>query len=155
MSGQGPKSASTPSGFDAFTAIDQSALDAIPTGFCVCRTDSSLVRYNQRAVELWGKAPRLGDPSEQSTGTFRRYRPDGEAIHFDATPVARAMRSGERIIGAELVIERPDGTRVPVLMSVEPLKDAAGRVEGAVCSFQELTERKRAEEALRASEAEL
>jgi PAS domain S-box-containing protein len=155
MSGQGPKSASTPSGFDAFTAIDQSALDAIPTGFCVCRADSSLVRYNRRAVELWGKAPRLGDPSEQSTGTFRRYRPDGEAIHFDATPVARAMRSGERIVGAELVIERPDGTRVPVLMSVEPLKDAAGRVEGAVCSFQELTERKRAEEALRASEAEL
>ena len=36
-----------------------------------------------------------------------------------------------------------------------PLKDAIGRVEGAVCSFQELTERKRAEEALRASEAEL
>jgi len=35
------------------------------------------------------------------------------------------------------------------------LKDAEGRVDGAVCSFQELTEVKRAEEALRASAAEL
>ena len=59
------------------------------------------------------------------------------------------------MLGAEVVIERPDGSHVPVLMNVEPLKDQTGRVEGAVCSFQELTERKRAEDALRASEAEL
>ena len=67
----------------------------------------------------------------------------------------RALRTGEPVLGAELVIERPDGSRVPVLMNAAPLKDQTGRVEGAVCSFQELTERKRAEEALRASEAEL
>jgi PAS domain S-box-containing protein len=155
MSGQGPNTVSAPRGFGAFADIEQSALDAIPTGLCVCRTDSGLVRYNRRAVELWGRAPRLGDPSEQYGPTFRRYGPDGEPLHFDATPVARAMRTGERVIAAELVIERPDGSRVPVLMNVEPLKDGSGRVEGAVCSFQELTERKRAEEALRASEAEL
>ncbi len=155
MSGQGPGSVTAPIGFDAFLAIDQSALDAIPTGFCVCRADSGLVRYNKRATELWGKAPRLGDPSEQTNANFRRYRPDGESIEFDSTPVAGALRTGKRVIGAELVIERPDGSRVPVLINVEPLKDKSGRVIGAVCSFQELTARKRVEEALRASEAEL
>ncbi len=66
-----------------------------------------------------------------------------------------ALRSGEPVVGAELVIERPDGARVPVLMNVTPLRDQTGRIEGAVCSFQELTEHKRAEAALRASEAEL
>jgi PAS domain S-box-containing protein len=156
MSGQGPRTVAAPAaGFDAFVNIDQSALDAIPTGFCVCRADSGLVRYNKRAVELWGKAPRLGDPGEQTGANFRRYGPDGEPIVFDSTPVARALRTGGRVIGAELVIERPDGSRVPVLMNVEPLKDKSGHVAGAVCSFQELTERKRAEDALRASEAEL
>ena len=44
---------------------------------------------------------------------------------------------------------------MPVLMNAAPLKDQGGGTVGAVCSFQELTERKRAEEALRASEAEL
>ena len=58
-------------------------------------------------------------------------------------------------MGAEVIIEQPDGSRVPVLMNVAPLKSKSGRLQGAVCSFQALTERKRIEEALRASEAEL
>ena len=155
MTSQGPKTIAVPPGLDIFAAIDQRALDAIPTGFCVCRADSSLVRYNRRAVELWGRALPLGDPREQYGAEFRRYQPDGEALHFSATPVARAMRSGE-----------PRGRRRNYHRTArrlahsgadecKPLKDAAGRVEGAVCSFQELTEHRRAQDALRASEAEL
>jgi PAS domain S-box-containing protein len=147
--------ATTPLSLDAFKLISQSSLDAIPTGFCVCRTDCSLVRYNRRAVELWGRELPLGEPASRFSDDLKRYRPDGEPLHFDSTPVAQAMRSGELVTMAELVIEQPDGTRIPVLMNVQPIKDHAGRVEGAVCSFQELTERKRAEEALRESEAEL
>ena len=143
------------SGIDVFSDVEQAALDAIPTGFCVCTVGSGLIRYNKRAVELWGRAPRLGDPSEQFGSAFRRYGPDGEPVSFAAAPVGRALHSGEQVIGAELIIERPDGTRVPVLMNVAPLKDASGGIEGAVCSFQELTERKRAEQALRDSAAEL
>ncbi|MFZ0424460.1 MAG: PAS domain S-box protein [Xanthobacteraceae bacterium] len=156
MTGQGPEGVSAAAlGLDAFSDIDQRVLDAIPAGFCVCRADSGLVRFNRRAVELWGRAPPLGDPSDQHGATFRRFRADGERLDFGSTPVAAAMRSGKPIFGAELIIERPDGSRVPVLMNVQPVKDASGRVEGAVCSFQELTERKRAEEVLRRSEAEL
>ena len=91
---QGSEIASTKQGFAAFTHIDQSALDAIPTGFCVCRSDGTLARYNQRAVELWGRAPRLGDPNEVSAGNFRRYTPEGVPLQFAATPVAVVLRSG-------------------------------------------------------------
>jgi PAS domain S-box-containing protein len=155
MRGQGSEIASTKQGFAAFTNIDQSALDAIPTGFCICRSDGTLARYNRRAVELWGRAPRLGDPHEFSEGNFRRYTPEGVPLPFAATPVAVVLRSGVPVRGVELIIERPDGSQVPVLMNVAPLMDAEGGVDGAVCSFQELTELKRAEEALRASAAEL
>ena len=151
----GSKTAAPPPGLDAFSTIGQSALDAIPTGFCVCRADGGLVLYNRRAVELWGRTPRLGDPGEQYGPAFRRFGARGEPLRFDATPVAIVLRTGNPVIGAELVIERPDGSRVPVLMNAAPLKDRTGRIEGAVCSFQELTERKRVEDALRASEAEL
>ncbi|HEV2626536.1 MAG TPA: PAS domain S-box protein [Xanthobacteraceae bacterium] len=155
MHGQGSEIASMKQGFAAFTNIDQSALDAIPTGFCVCRSDGTLARYNRRAVELWGRALRLGDPREFSDGHFRRFTPEGVPLPFAATPVAVVLRSGVPVRGVELIIERPDGSQIPVLMNVAPLQDAEGRVDGAVCSFQELTELKRAEEALRASEAEL
>ncbi len=155
MRGQEPKTVSTPPGLDVFRTIDQSALDAIPTAFCVCRPDSGLVRYNRRAVELWGRAPPLEDPGDRHSASFRRYGADGAPLPFEATPVAIALRTGDSVLAAELVVERPDGARVPVLMNATPLKDQSGGTVGAVCSFQELTERKRAEEALRASEAEL
>jgi PAS domain S-box-containing protein len=155
MRGQRSRAAAAPSGIDVFIDLDQAALDAIPTGLCVCTAEGALIRYNRRAVELWGRAPRLGDPNEQRGSGFRRYQADGAPLPFTATPVAKVLRSGRPIVGAEVVIEQPDGTRVPVLMNVAPLKSRSGRPQGAVCSFQALTERKRIEEALRASEAEL
>src|SRR5277367_6945361 len=112
----------TPASLDAFTVIAQSSLDAIPTGFCVCRADTSLVRYNKRAAELWGRELPLGEPTVRFAGELRRYRADGEPLHFGATPVAQALRTGDRVTAAELVIEQPDGTRIPVLMNVQPLK---------------------------------
>src|ERR1700751_2163696 len=63
MSARRPKA--TPSDIDVFDTIDQAALDAIPTGLCVCTADAALIRYNRRAVELWGRGPRLRDRSEQ------------------------------------------------------------------------------------------
>src|SRR5580693_8063609 len=155
MRGERPKAAAAPFGIDVFNDIDQTALDAIPTALCVCTAEGALIRYNRRAVELWGRAPRLGDPNEQRGSGFRRYQADGAPLPFTATPVAKVLRSGRPIVGAEVVIEQPDGTRVPVLMNVAPLKSRSGRPQGAVCSFQALTERKRIEEALRTSEAEL
>ncbi|MGD0147679.1 MAG: PAS domain S-box protein [Xanthobacteraceae bacterium] len=155
MRGQRPKAAAAQSGIDVFIDLDQAALDAIPTGLCVCTAEGVLVRYNRRAVELWGRAPRLGDPKEQHGSGFRRYQADGAPLPFGATPVATVLRTGQPIVGAEVIIEQPEGTRVPVLMNVAPLKSRSGRLQGAVCSFQALTERKRIEEALRASEAEL
>ncbi|MGN6747316.1 MAG: PAS domain S-box protein [Xanthobacteraceae bacterium] len=155
MRGQGAHIATTQQGLGAFSAIDQAVLDAIPTGFCVCRADGALIRYNKRAAELWGRTPQLGDTGEFSETHFRRYTAQGVRLPFAATPVAVALRSGIPVRGVELLIERPDGSRVSVLMNAAPLTDAAGRIDGAICSFQELTERKRAEEALRASEAEL
>ena len=155
MSGQEFKTVSAPPALDVFRKVDQSALDGIPTGFCICRPDGGLVRYNRRAVELWGRTPPLEDSSVREDSSFHRYGADGAPLSFDSTPVAIALRTGQPIAGAELVIERPDGSRMPVLMNAAPLKDQAGRIAGAVCSFQELTERKRTEETLRASEAEL
>ncbi len=142
------------SDFDAFLAIKQSALDSIPTGLCLCAADGVLLRYNRRAVELWGRPPKLGDRAELGA-PFRRYAADGSPLPFSATPVARVLRTGERLLGVELIIERPDSSRVPVLMNVYPLTGLFGRIPGAVCSFQELTQRKIAEEALRASAEEL
>jgi len=123
MRGQRLKAAAAPFGIDVFNAIDQAALDAIPTGLCVCTAQGALVRYNRSAVELWGQALPLGDPIQQHDSGFRRYQADGAPIPFAATPVAQVLRSGRPIFGAEVIIEQPDGARVPVLMNVRAAQE--------------------------------
>jgi PAS domain S-box-containing protein len=145
----------TASTLAACLEVEQSVLNAVPTALCICDADGLLRRYNARAVALWGRAPRLDDWSGLDADPFRRFAADDAPLPFAQTPVGEVLRTGETTIDAELTIARPDGSRIPVLMSVAPLRDHSGRIEGAVCSFQEFTERKRAEDALRASEAEL
>ncbi|HET6343850.1 MAG TPA: ATP-binding protein, partial [Myxococcota bacterium] len=62
------------------------------------------------------------------------------------------LRRGEQILGAEYLLERPDGSRVPVLGSAAPVRDDAGKSYGAVGVFQDISGRVQAERALRASE---
>ena len=52
-----------------------------------------------------------------------------------------------------MVIERPEGSRITVLVNIRPLKNERGEVTGAINCFYDITRRKQAEEMLRRSEA--
>jgi hypothetical protein len=55
---------------------------------------------------------------------------------------------------AEVHIERPDGSRVIVIVNIAPLKDDQGEITGVINCFYDVTGRKQAEGALRESVAE-
>jgi PAS domain S-box-containing protein len=102
--------------------------------------------YNRRAAELWGREPQLGETGERYCGAFRLFSPDGSFLPHAETPMADVLRHGGHR-DEDVVIERPDGTRLTVRVSIAALRDAQGRIIGAVNAFQDVTERKRAEEA--------
>jgi signal transduction histidine kinase len=62
--------------------------------------------------------------------------------------MALALRDNQGYNEQEIAIERPDGSRRFALAHANPLRDAAGRIVGAVNILVDITERKRAEEAL-------
>jgi PAS domain S-box-containing protein len=65
------------------------------------------------------------------------------------------IRAGESIDHYETVRQRKDGTRIDVSLTVSPIRDGSGRILGAPKLARDTTDRKRAEEALKASEERL
>ena len=63
--------------------------------------------------------------------------------------------AGDKIVNLETDYLAKDGTRVPMLFSATVLKDKKGEIEGIVGIARDVTERRKAEEALRHSESEL
>ena len=66
--------------------------------------------------------------------------------------LARVL-AGESTSGAELQRARRDGTRIDIDLSTAPLRNASGEVVGVMSVIADVTERRRAERALVASEA--
>lgn len=131
-------------------------IDLLPTAVCVCEAPSGVIlRSNRRAAELWGREPTSGDLGERFCGAYRLYLTDGTPLPHARSPMADVLRSGEPARDREMVIERPDGSGVTVLASIEAIRGEGGRVVAAVSVFQDITGRKRMEQAFRASEERL
>jgi len=121
--------------------------EQLPFAIYVCDSDGLVLRYNRRAAELWGRSPKLGDPDERFCGSYRMFRPDGSLLPHHQCPMADVLRTGVSMRHQEVHIERPNGSRGIALVDIEPIKDSDGNIVGAVNCFQDITERKRSEEA--------
>jgi PAS domain S-box-containing protein len=75
----------------------------------------------------------------------------GEHYPEEECPIYAAYRDGTIHRGTDEVFWRKDGTSVPIEYVSSPIIEK-GEIKGAVVTFSDLTERKRAEEALRESE---
>ena len=135
--------------------LDQAALDAFPMAVYLCAGDGRIVRFNEKAAELWGRAPHLGDPHERFCGSFRLYRTDGAFLPHDECPMAAALEGGDSFHGQEVIVERADGERLTVLVNIAALRDENGQVNGAINCFQDITSRKQGEDGLRDSERQV
>ena len=120
--------------------------EQLPFAVYVCDRDGLVLRYNRRAAELWGRSPELGDPNERYCGSYRMYRADGSLLPHDQCPMADVLRTGVSVHEQEVHIERPNSLRGIVLVDIEAVRDGAGNIIGAVNCFQDITERRRAEE---------
>jgi PAS domain S-box-containing protein len=73
----------------------------------------------------------------------------------EETEILARLRRGERIDHFETVRVRKDGSLLDVSVSVSPVKDAAGNIIGAAKVARDISERTRADEAIRRSEQAL
>jgi PAS domain S-box-containing protein len=122
-------------------------LETLPAAAYTCDRDGMITYFNQRAVELWGRAPKVNDPEDRFCGSFRLFASDGTPIRHDRCWMALALQENKEFNGHEIIIERPDGTRVTALAHANPLRDDRGNLDGAVNVLVDISDRKAAEEA--------
>lgn len=124
----------------------QDLIEVLPAAVYVCNAEAVLVAYNRRATELWGRQPVLGDTDETYCGAHRLYQTDGTFLPHRETPMEQVLRTGEPALDKEVVIERSDGSRIPVLVNIAPLFGDDGELVGAVNCFQDLSAQKHGEQ---------
>jgi PAS domain-containing protein len=118
-------------------------VSAMPAAVYACDKEGIITYYNQQAVDIWGRTPDLDAPPWSFPDSCRIYRMDGSLLRPEDAPCREVLATGVPIVNCELLVERPDLSRVEVPANITVLRDAAGGVTGAVSIFQDVTELKR------------
>jgi PAS domain S-box-containing protein len=119
-------------------------MENLPIGVVVVDAQSRLRFANNSAIDMVGPSVLIetdGRPLPlYRIGELRPY-PDAD------NPLARALAGNTSIVHDAEV--RTDGREFPVEIAAAPIFDARGRISYAIATFSDVTERRRAEEALR------
>ena len=127
-----------------------------PMAVYSCDARGVIQDFNRRAVELWGRRPAPGESDERFCGSFKLFDTDGGFVSHEQRPMADVL-SGTiaEAVDAEVVIERPDASRIVVVANIRPLRNQRGEITGAINCFYEVTERREAEQRQRFLMSEL
>lgn len=106
-------------------------IELLPVAAYACDAEGRILWFNQRAAEMWGRTPCVGDASERFCGSWKLYF-GGRTITHAETPMADVLRTGRAVHGAEGLVERPDGSQVWATVHIDPVKDAKGELLGAI-----------------------
>jgi PAS domain S-box-containing protein len=121
-------------------------LGALPAAIYTTDKAGCITYCNNAAVALWGRHPEVG--KDNWADLWRLHYPDGRSVPPEQRPTRIVLNEGRAVRGREALLERPDGTLVPIMPCPAPLIDERGRVVGVVNMQLDLTEQKRAEVAL-------
>lgn len=118
-----------------------------PVAVYSCDAFGVIQKYNRKAAELWGREPEPGDTDERFCGSFKLYRPDGSFMPHEQCPMADVLTGKlPGVSDAEVIIERPDVSRVTVIVNIAPLIDERSDVTGAINCFYDVADRKKYEQ---------
>jgi len=113
----------------------------------------SIIAYDRNSiVKLWNPASEniFGWSASEAIGKVLPFIPDDKKEEH--VRIRERALKGERLTGIEARRRTKDGSTIVVSGSTAPLHDPEGRITGVMAVFMDITESKKAEEALAKSE---
>ena len=107
-------------------------MEVIPVAAYTCDAAGRNTYFNPLAVSIWGRAAKLRDLSNRYCGSHKLFGSNGTPMPHNKCWMALALLEGKDYIGRELVIERPDGSRVQAMAHASPVRNNQGQIIGAV-----------------------
>ena len=118
-------------------------LESLSEGVVACDESGQLVLFNRAAREWHGADPRRIDPSRWSDYYDLRAADGVTPLELEAIPLMRAY-GGESVRAVEMSIARRGRPIRVVLASGDPIRDADGKLLGAVIVMHDITEQRQA-----------
>jgi two-component system sensor histidine kinase UhpB len=122
---------------------DKQFLDLIknmPQAMYTCDENGYIQIYNKAAADMWGWEPTLG--KDQWCGWKKMVDPaTGQQIAPENSPMAKIYQEKQAVFGAQLLVQRPDGTERMVASFPSPLFNNDGKMIGAVNMLIDVTEK--------------
>ena len=107
---------------------------------------------NPSFVQMFGLGNELDilNVNSQDWSQWEVYGEDGKLLHVDDHPVRKAVRTGKPVKGQLVAVQNPGANELTwMLISAEPVLKEDGHIYRVICTYHDITERKRAEQALK------
>jgi PAS domain S-box-containing protein len=130
----------------------QAVIEQVPAGLIIAEAPSGRFLIQNDRVERMLHHSFRASSSIEEYSQYNGFRPDGRRLAAEDWPLARSIRRGEVVTEEEVEILWPDGSQAWLSLSSSPIRNPVGIITSGILIFQDITERKRREDALRASE---
>jgi PAS domain S-box-containing protein len=128
----------------------------LQSGVALVDERGQFVLCNASFLRIFGLSSEIENVNSQDWSRWQVFAEHGELLPVNDHPVRKASLTGKPVRNQLVRVKRPaDGEELWLLVSAEPILKPDGRLHQMICTYYDITDRKRAEEALQRSEDRL
>jgi PAS domain S-box-containing protein len=132
----------------------QQVLATLPVGVIVTARNGDIIFVNTASKRIWG-GETIAEGRERWDRSVGYWHETGNKIEAADWASVRALNNGQTSLNELIDIESYNGQQKTILNSAAPIRNAGGQITGAVVVNEDVTERKKRDDKLRETEAEL